>query len=69
MSLGELGFRRWKKPLVDFLSSEIQSGKLKTCAHPFHSYWLPLLDEDSKAYMEKTKETLQDREDSIYFKN
>lgn len=47
LSLGELGFRRYKKPLVDFLSSEIQNGLLQSCKDSLNAFWLPCLDENS----------------------
>jgi len=69
-SLGHFGFHSWKKPFIDFLKIEIMEndhfGSMAKTSLIDH--WFPLLDVDSKDYLVKTDETIEDREDSIYFK-
>jgi len=68
-SLGELGFARYKRPFVEHLQKEIEDGILSNCKSSFEKFWLPLLDEKTKWYVQKTLETEADREDSVYFKD
>jgi len=68
-SLGELGFSRYKKALVDHFTEEIlENGHLETCARSLFKHWNQTLNIDSKEYIEKTLESSEDREDSIFFK-
>jgi len=68
-SLGELGFSRYKKALVDHFTEEIlENGHLETCARSLFKHWNQTLNIDSKEYIEKTLESSGDREDSIFFK-
>jgi len=67
-SLGELGFSRYKKPLVDHFTEEIlENGHLETCARSLFKHWKETLNVDSKGYIEKTLESPEDREESIFF--
>jgi len=67
-SLGHLGFSRYKKPFLDFLEEEImENNQIPWAKSSLKNYWLPLLDVDSAAFIRKTMETEEDREDSIIF--
>jgi len=69
-SLGQLGFRRYKKPLVDHLVKEVtKTEALEKCKRSLEMFWLPLLEEKGAAYIKKTKENPEDRLDSVYFTN
>eukprot|EP00736_Rhodelphis_marinus_P006040 Rmarinus@m.7971 len=69
-SLGELGFRRYKKPFIDFMYHEIFVAKaLPACKRSYRDYWSFTLMEDDPLYQKKTLETKQDLEDSVFFKN
>lgn len=51
MSLGELGFVRYKANLLDHWRTEIlENGKLKGCRSSFKNYWEPLLKHDTVEY-------------------
>jgi len=68
-SLGHLGFTKYKKSWVKFLTKEIEvNGELPACSAPLKKYWQPTLEVDSKAFAEKTGETASDREPSIFFR-
>ncbi len=74
-----MGFRRYKEPLVQHFQKEInENGELQKCKRSLKSFWLPLLNENSAAYLfiathssyiRKTKENPGDRADSIFFKH
>jgi hypothetical protein len=67
--LGELGFRRYKQPLLDHFIKEIKRNEvLKACKRSLEDFWIPLLDENSAAYIKKTRESPEDRTESVYFK-
>ena len=69
MSLGQMGFRRYKEPLVKHLKKEADDdGPLKSCARSLDKFWLPMLDEGSAAYRKKTLENDEDRTESVFFK-
>jgi hypothetical protein len=71
-SLGHLGFRRWRAPLVEALRREIgtvdRPGPLFSCSRSCEDYWLPLLAPTTKSYAEKTQEIERDdSEESVFF--
>jgi len=67
-SLGQLGFRRYKAPLVNFFDEQInQEGYLSNYTRSLERFWKFCLNEDSEAYARKTKETKADREESVFF--
>jgi hypothetical protein len=68
MSLGELGFVRYKVPWMDFMKVELEShDRLINCKRSYLNFWRPLCDPDSPGYRQKTKETKEDREESVFF--
>jgi len=67
ISLGELGFGRYKEPLLNFLAIEVNSG-LRNCKESFDRFWKRLVQVDTQWYFEKTRETAEDREESIFFR-
>ena len=67
-SLGELGFHRYKKPLLEALQREVEGGLLANARASFHDFWLPLsTEEDSARYAAKTKEVAADRAEGCLF--
>ena len=48
-SLGELGFQRYKKPLVERLTEEVEAGTLAAARGSLERFWVQLLNEDSPA--------------------
>eukprot|EP01102_Stenamoeba_stenopodia_P012171 TRINITY_DN3808_c0_g1_i3.p1 TRINITY_DN3808_c0_g1~~TRINITY_DN3808_c0_g1_i3.p1 ORF type:complete len:195 (+),score=49.30 TRINITY_DN3808_c0_g1_i3:747-1331(+) len=69
VSLGEMGFVRYKKPFVEHLSKEIKErGLLSGCYDSLTRFWEPLLKETTQGYINKTLERPEDREESILFK-
>jgi hypothetical protein len=63
-----MGFKRYKKPLVDHFIKEInEHGQLKKCKTSLMNFWVPLLDDTSATYIKKTKETPEDRTESVFF--
>eukprot|EP01117_Protostelium_nocturnum_P014032 TRINITY_DN5301_c0_g1_i1.p1 TRINITY_DN5301_c0_g1~~TRINITY_DN5301_c0_g1_i1.p1 ORF type:complete len:273 (+),score=65.55 TRINITY_DN5301_c0_g1_i1:1-819(+) len=70
ISLGELGFRKYKQPFVEFLSEEVKNGALSACKRSLEMFWKPMLNEKSAAYIKKTLETSdEDREESVFFRD
>lgn len=68
MSLGELGFVRYKIPWMDFFRSELTShSRLIHCKTSYQQFWRPLCDPTTPGYKAKTRETAADREESIFF--
>jgi len=69
MSLGEMGFGRYKKPFIEHLTREIiEKGQLRNCKASLQRYWHPLVyEEDTPTYKLKTKEDPEDREESVFF--
>lgn len=68
MSLGELGFVRYKIPLVEFFEKEIEStGRLDHCKYSLKEFWKPLCDPSLPGYKKKTREEAEDREESVFF--
>ena len=70
VSLGELGFRRYKAPLLEALRVEIfDNNQLKACRKSFVDFWQGLVtDEGEPWYVKKTRETSDaDRTESIFF--
>lgn len=69
VSLGHLGFSRYKQPFLDFLQNEIFNTKeLEICEEAFLTFWSKTTIYDD-AYFEKTKELAEDREESVFFRN
>lgn len=69
-SLGELGFKRYKRPLVEHFQTEISKNEvLSKCKRSLEDFWARLLDENSAWYIKKTGETAEDRRDSVFFKD
>lgn len=67
-SLGELGFRRYKKPLIETLKKEVESGALANAAQSCHNFWAPLVEaEGTERYNAKTLEEDADREEGCLF--
>ena len=67
-SLGHLGFRRYKAPLLVALEREIKLGTLRTAAAALVHHWRPLVhDEGSEAYAARTLERAEDRVDGACF--
>ena len=67
-SLGELGFRRYKKELLEMLRKEVESGSLSNAARSLQQFWAPLVEaEGSPQYKQKTLEEDADREDGCLF--
>jgi len=67
-SLGHVGFTRYKKPFLEFMRQEIMENKqIPWAKSSLNNYWLPLLEVNSSAFIRKTFETEEDREDSIFF--
>eukprot|EP01121_Diplochlamys_sp_Union-15-3_P001834 TRINITY_DN11597_c0_g1_i1.p1 TRINITY_DN11597_c0_g1~~TRINITY_DN11597_c0_g1_i1.p1 ORF type:complete len:153 (+),score=18.90 TRINITY_DN11597_c0_g1_i1:72-530(+) len=68
MSLGELGFVRYKEPLVNHWKNEILNNNLlQSCKSSLLRFWEPLTHHDTPEYIKKTGETDEDREPSIFF--
>lgn len=70
VSLGELGFKRYKAPLLEALRVEIfENGQLKACRKSFVDFWQGLVTDEGKPwYVRKTRETSDaDRADSVFF--
>lgn len=68
-SLGELGFHRYKKPLLEALAAEVEGGKLAYAARSLHDFWRPLVEqEDSERYRAKTLEDPEDRAEGCLFR-
>jgi hypothetical protein len=68
MSLGELGFVRYKVPWMDFMKSELDAhDRLYNCRRSYVNFWRPLCDPNSPGYKQKTRETKEDREESVFF--
>lgn len=69
-SLGELGFQRYKKPWLDFLTNEItQNRQIPNCRSSLAGFWSKTIDYASPMYKSKTKEDPEDREDSVFFRH
>ena len=67
-SLGHLGFRRYKAPLLAALEREIKLGTLRTAAAALVHHWRPLVhDEGSEEYEARTLERAEDRVDGACF--
>lgn len=70
VSLGELGFKRYKAPLLEALRIEIfENNQLRACRNSFVSFWKGLVtDEDKPWYVRKTREASDaDRGESVFF--
>ncbi|KAL6063517.1 Opioid growth factor receptor-like protein 1 [Balamuthia mandrillaris] len=69
LSLGQLGFVRYKEPLVQHFMVEIgENGLLPDCKEPLYKEWLPLLSHDTMEYKERAQwESPADRQPSILF--
>ena len=67
-SLGELGFVRYKRPLLERLEAEVQCGALANARRSLADFWRPLLDGEAEPwYAAKTKEVAEDREEGVLF--
>jgi hypothetical protein len=70
VSLGELGFKRYKAPLLEALRVEIfEHRQLPACRKSFGDFWQGLVtDEGEPWYVRKTRETSDDdRAESVFF--
>ena len=69
VSLGELGFRRYKAPLLEALRIEIfERNNLPNCRSSFVEFWKGLVHEEGADwYARKTRESSSDRADSVFF--
>jgi hypothetical protein len=68
MSLGELGFVRYKSPWMDFIQQELDTHtRLNNARRSYANFWRPLCDPNSPGYRQKTKETKEDRAESVFF--
>ena len=67
-SLGELGFQRYKRPLLDALRAEVEAGTLANARRSLEDFWAPLVEEESsESYRRKTLEDEADRADGCLF--
>jgi hypothetical protein len=70
ISLGELGFHRYKRPLLEALTAEVDSGTLSNAARSLDTFWRPLVEqEDSAPYRAKTLEDPEDRAEGCLFRD
>jgi len=71
ISLGHLGFFRYKQPFIEFLTKEMEKNKkLQKCRNSLENHWKPLVyGVGTKQYLEKTLELPEDREESVFFKS
>jgi hypothetical protein len=71
VSLGELGFGRYKLPLLAHLRREVSNGSLSAARDSLNNFWARLvLEEDTPAYKYKTREDgPQDRGESVFFRD
>lgn len=68
-SLGELGFQRYKRPLLHRLEAEVECGALENARSSLERFWRPLLDGEGEPwYAQKTLEEASDREEGCLFK-
>ena len=68
ISLGELGFRRYKLPLVETLRKEVDCGALANAKGSLEKFWLPLVEGEGTAwYTAKTLEHPSDRAEGALF--
>ena len=69
VSLGELGFHRYKRPFLERLEAEVNDGALSNARRSLVDFWAPLVyDEGSDGYTRKTLEDAADREEGCLFK-
>lgn len=67
-SLGELGFTRYKPPLIECLRAEVEQGALRNAAQSLNNFWAPLVtDEGADWYKRKTQEEEADRAENCLF--
>lgn len=67
-SLGELGFRRYKAPLIQRLQLEVGNGTLSNAAGSCANFWAPLVTGEAEEwYARKTREVASDREECCLF--
>ena len=67
-SLGELGFARYKAPLLRALRAEVDAGTLRAAQSSLERFWAPLVLEEGAAwYRAKTREGEADRAPSCIF--
>lgn len=70
VSLGELGFKRYKAPLLEALRVEIfENNQLQACRASYINFWQGLVTDEGKPwYVRKTLETRDaDRTESVFF--
>ena len=68
-SLGELGFHRYKRPLLEALQAEVDSGALEAAGMSCARFWAPLVEQEGTPnYNHKTLEEPADREEGCLFK-
>ena len=67
VSLGELGFGRYKAPMLSAFQAELSH--LPSCAESLRRFWAPLVrEEDADWYRRKTREAgAVDRGVSVFF--
>ena len=67
-SLGELGFQRYKKPLIERLKTEVECGALANGRDSCYRFWEPLVTgETEEWYARKTREEPADRAENVLF--
>ena len=67
-SLGELGFARYKAPLLERLEAEVRRGSIGEAAGSCERFWAPLVrGEGEPWYVRKTREDAADREECCLF--
>ena len=68
-SLGELGFRRYKQPLIEALQRQVQNPQgIPNAARSCNDFWAPLVSGEGEPwYQRKTREDAADREESCIF--
>lgn len=68
-SLGQLGFARYKKPLLERLETEVRGGSIGRAAGACEEFWAPLVrGEGQPWYVAKTGEDAADREECCLFR-
>ena len=68
-SLGQLGFARYKKPLLERLETEVRGGSIGRAAGACEEFWAPLVrGEGQPWYVARTGEDAADREECCLFR-
>ncbi len=69
-SLGELGFHRYKEPLLARLAEEVENGSLRNARGSLEHFWSRLVGDEAEAsewYHAKTLEVAADRQEGCLF--